>query len=296
MKLWPCNGGGVWAKTSNFIASARNLYDHRVAMANVVTLLLSHQRNSDLARVLKLWQQVTAADRVLVAYGGDPSEFERISWPHKVFVADPRLRTRDHQRERQSYTGVLKAARAWLSDRPELTFVHVVEFDHVPLIADLYAVILRRLRDEDADVLAHHLQRIDGTNHPHYLYHASEPQFGRFLAEMTTRSDSNVVLSMLGTGSFWTREAFDAVGELDEPFPIYNEVYLPTIAHHLGFRLRGFAEQDAFIHARGEFGDAIAAARDRGAWMLHPVKDLPQSTGSMRRSRTDGQPTASRPG
>lgn len=250
-------------------------------MANVLTLLLSHQRNSDLARVLDLWQQVTAADQVLVAYGGDSSAFEGISWPQKVFVADPRLRTRDHQRERQSYTGVLQAAHAWLQARPEFAFVHLVEFDHLPLIADLYAVILRRLREEAADVLAHHLQRIDGTNHPHYLYHAAEPQFGRFLAEITTRVDPTVVLSMLGTGSFWTREAFDAVSERDERFPIYTELYLPTVAHHLGFRLRGFVGQDEFIHARGEFSDAISAARDRGAWMLHPVKVLPPSIGTL---------------
>ena len=30
---------------------------------------------------------------------------------------------------------------------------------------------------------------MDGTNHPHYLYHAADPQFVPFLREISTRKD-----------------------------------------------------------------------------------------------------------
>ncbi len=62
---------------------------------------------------------------------------------------------------------------------------------------------------------------------------------------------------MFGSGSFWTREAFCAVCAVEEPFPIYMELYLPTLAHHLGFRVRDFGEQDRFV---GVFENQIAAS------------------------------------
>ena len=244
-------------------------------MAKVLTLLLSHQPERELRPVLILWQQLAGDDSILLAYGGTEAAFGGIAWPHKMFIADPRLRTRDHQRERQSCTAVLHAAHQWLNRHAEFDFVYFTEFDHLPLVIDLYERMTARLRDERADVLAFHLQRIDGTSHPHYLYHAADPAFHKFLSEVTRRSDPAVVLSMLGTGSFWTREAFQAVGARAEPFPMYSEVYVPTLAHHLGFRLRDFAEQGEFVRATGEFGGEISAARERGAWTLHPVKNLP---------------------
>ena len=79
---------------------------------------------------------------------------------------------------------------------------------------------------------------------------------------------------MFGTGSFWTRTAFDAVAATAEPFPIYLEIYLPTVAHHLGFRLRDWREQNRHISSLGNFVYAIDQARREGAWALHPVKTL----------------------
>ena len=52
---------------------------------------------------------------------------------------------------------------------------------------------------------------------------------------------------MFASGSLWRREAFDAIATTDESFPIYLEMYLPTMAHHLGFRLCDLGEQNDFI-------------------------------------------------
>jgi hypothetical protein len=227
-----------------------------------------------LERVLQLWQPVAGPGGLLLAYGGTREAFAKIAYEPKVFVDDPRLRTRDHQREYQSYSGVLRAAADWLRARPEFAYVHLVEFDHLPVVDELNPRLLERLAAEDADLLAHHLHRIDGSSHPHYLYHASNPQFHEWISSISCRADKRVVLSMLGTGSFWRRSCFDAAAAADEPFPTYFELYLPTVAHHLGFRVRPWNDQSAFIANLPRPDITIVNARKAGAWTVHPVKDV----------------------
>ncbi len=146
--------------------------------------------------------------------------------------------------------------------------------DHVPLIPDLYERMIDRLQAENADVLAFHLRRVDGTSDPHYLHHANETRFHDFFSSISRRADPEVVLAMLGTGSFWKREVFEAVTSIPEPFPIYFELYLPTLAHHLGYRLRDLAEQNAFVRHMGDFSQCLDQCRTSGAWTAHPVKSL----------------------
>ena len=134
--------------------------------------------------------------------------------------------------------------------------------------------MIGRLQSEEADVLAFHLRRVDGTSDPHYLHHANESRFHDFFSSITRRHDREVVLAMLGTGSFWKREAFEAVTSRPEPFPIYFELYLPTLAHHLGYRLRDFGEQNAFASNAGDFSRCLAQIQASGAWMAHPIKKL----------------------
>jgi len=141
-------------------------------------------------------------------------------------------------------------------------------------VHDLNQRQIERLGAEDADVMGFHLERIDGTNNPHFLYNAAHDGFASYWMRMSCRSEPEVVLSMFGSGSFWKWEAFRAVATREEPFPIYLEIYLPTMAHHLGFRVRNFAEQNQFIRVLRDETDHIEEARARGAWTLHPVKRL----------------------
>ena len=67
-------------------------------------------------------------------------------------------------------------------------------------------------RRNSADVLTFELARVDGTNQPHYLYHAGLPGFRGVVAAGSACGETRAtVLSMFGSGSFWTRAAFDAV-------------------------------------------------------------------------------------
>ena len=246
----------------------------------ILNLLLTHQAPAQVRVMLDWWQRRigVAPDDLLVAYGGPREHFESIAHPHKVMVDDPRLRTRDHQRERQSYHGVWQIAAKWLEANPTPGHTHVYfsEFDQIPLVADLNRRLLDALARERADVLALRLARIDGSSHPHYLYHAVDPAFHEFWRGFSRRADPRVILTMMGTGSFWTREAFVAAAMVPKPLSIYLELFLPTAAHHLGYRVRPFpdAEARAYIYHLGKRDLELPAAEAAGAWTIHPVKTL----------------------
>jgi len=245
-------------------------------MSNVLNVLLSHQAPSEVDRLADYWNSLLGPGNVLVAYGGGRNSFNQIRFGNKVFIEDPNLRTWDHQREAQSYTAIFKEASTWLRRCPnEVKFITLFEFDHLPLVRDLNERQVDRLSAEQADVLAYHLARVDDTSQAHYLHYAANADFARFFQKLSVRKATATVLSMFGTGACWTREAFDAVAAFDEPFPVYFEIYLPTLAHHLGFRVRDYGEQDRFVSNLGDRSDEIESARKQGAWTLHPVKTFP---------------------
>jgi hypothetical protein len=242
-------------------------------MSRVLNVVLSHQPPAEIARLAAWWGHVTPADSVLIVHGGQEADFPAIAAQNKVRVSSARLKTKDHPRERQGYLEVFAAAAEWMKGR-DFTHVYLAEFDHLPLVADLDQRLLGRLAAEKADVLAHGLRRVDDTGWHHYLYHCQDPEFHRHWARISCRADKRAVLSMLGTGCFWTREAFDAVAAQKEPFPIYLELFLPTLAHHLGFRVRDLAGQNEWVRHLGDFRGKIDEARRSGAWTIHPVKSL----------------------
>jgi len=240
-------------------------------MSDVLNLILTHQSPACVRRMLDWWERWVPAHDIFLAYGGREAALAEIAHPHKAFIADPRLRTGDHQRELQSYTEIYRKVARHLA-AGDWQFVYFAEFDQVPLRADFLDCYKARLAAEKADVLAYKLWRVDGTSHPHFLYHATQPGMREFWESVSCRAEKQVVFSMLGTGSFWTREAFLAVGEREEPFPIYHEIYIPTLAHHLGFRLRDLAEQNRWVISHPPLDHALEEAKQAGAWTLHPVK------------------------
>ena len=242
---------------------------------SVLNLVLSHQSPTAIARMLTHWNKCVDSESILIAYGGPKSEFEKIQHSQKFFVEDPRLRTSDHQRELQSYTRLFHAAADFLRKQDgRFQFVHFAEYDHLPIVQDLNERQIEQLKRECADVIGFHLHRVDGTSSPHFLYHASNDEFTRFWKKVSCRSEPGVILSMFGTGSFWTLEAFSAVASLKESLPVYMEIYLPTLAHHMGFRVREFTDQNRFVRALSSAISSIDQARKEGAWTLHPVKSL----------------------
>jgi hypothetical protein len=240
-------------------------------MSRVLDVVLAHIPPAKIARLVSWWERVSPREQLLIAHGGPQNQFEEIDFPNKIHLSSERLRTVDHPRERQSYTEVFADVSKWMRGR-DFSHVYFAEFDHLPLVQDLNQRLVGRLDEEKADVLGHGLRRVDDTGWHHYLYHCSDPAFHQYWAEISIRADKHAVLWMLGTGSFWTRSAFDAVSSRAEPFPIYLEVYLPTLAHHLGYRVRDWGEQNRFVRHLGDMTPTIPRARAAGSWTVHPVK------------------------
>jgi hypothetical protein len=227
----------------------------------VLLLLLDHRSPEAVAQTLALWHAAgfVAAD-ILLAYGGTDSDFAAISHPHKFHLTGHGHLTRHHQREKQSYRELFSHAAEWLRDNPH-THVLFHEYDHLPLVKNLPARLLDLAGREDADLLGVELYRIDTTTHPHWLANETHP----YAAPVT--------LSMLGTGHFWTREAWEAVALDHTLADWYLELDMPTTAHRLGFRARRIADQGRFVKALEKHRPTLDAALSSGAWTLHPVKD-----------------------
>jgi hypothetical protein len=147
-----------------------------------------------------------------------------------------------------------------------------MEYDHLPVTPDTVRQIRSFAEAESADLLGFQVKRLDNTHSPHYLSHAFDPEFHAFWNEVSRREDRAVVLSMIGTGSLWRREVFDEVAHYEEPTPIYLEIYLPTLAHHLGYRVRDFGEQNRFVSSLPKPYFNLTWAQEQGAWTIHPLK------------------------
>jgi hypothetical protein len=106
------------------------------------------------------------------------------------------------------------------------------------------------------------------------LVRLTDPTFLDFFRDLSVRRDKTTILTMLGSGSFWRREPFDAVANVYETTPIYLEIFFPSVAHHLGFRVRDISEHCNYVLPRPVKGISIEAARRAEAWMFHPHKTV----------------------
>jgi hypothetical protein len=236
----------------------------------VLNLVISHLAES-LDAIRKTWEGVCPEENLWILFGGDRDEFEKMEYPRKIFVDDEGLRTVDHQREKQSYA-VLMHCAAEVVRRERPAFVYLCEYDHVPVVPNLNELQVATIMEQNADVMCHHLIRADGTNFSIALTHDSDPGFRGVWESLSLREDKTLVLWMFGSGSFWTSRAFLAVAEKEIPIRCYFEIHLPTMAHHLGFRVRGWEETNHLVGNLPTPLHNVANARRMGCWTVHPVK------------------------
>ena len=250
----------------------------RIVPERLIWAILVHEEARKVEALHRYWNSLGyASESMLFVHAGERSEFEALSFPNKVFVEDKEIRTKFHPMEKQSYGGALREIAAWMARR-EFEAVALVEYDHIPLDGEWGHRLCDLLNKEAADLLCHHLTRVDGTNASHYLYHLSDPRFEGMWKPHSRREDKTVCLNAVMTGSVWRRAALEAVAGRKENFPVYLELYLPSLTHHLGFRVRGHGDQDRFVRVFPIDEPFSPKWRERGAWSLHQVKSLPIHT------------------
>ena len=237
-----------------------------------LNVILTHQKRVAVESMISWWENRIGNQPLLIAYGGSAEDFESLAFYNKLFVPNKRLLTKDHQRERQSYQTVFQVITdSGFTDQCD--YVHFAEYDQVPLQKDVNLLQAAFLESEKADAVGYRLQRVDQTNNAHYLSHAADRSFIDFIRSISVRQNPHTVLSMLGLGGFWSKQAFQAVARIEEPLPIYLELFMPTIAHHLGFRLRPIPDSP-YISINKRFTKRdLERAKSSGEWFIHPVKD-----------------------
>lgn len=240
----------------------------------VCHVVICHLPPAETERIFRKWSVIESGGIILIAYGGTEANFRKLPESvDAVYVPDESLRTIDHTRERQEYAGVFRAAAGWLAAKDvAFTHAHIVEFDAVPVISNPGIRLVEALQAEHADVAGFGLVDLTGTIHPHNRHELAEPEFLEFLETLTKRELRRRIFTMLGCSTIWTRECFEEVAALSTP-RAYLEIAMPTIAHHLGFRVRPMpGMQDRFITFEGDLTSRMEDFQRQGAWIVHPCK------------------------
>ena len=270
-----------WKQSIGFTTHAKPDYSriegatsplNQVADSMVMNIILTHRGGDGLRSLLRSWSPVCEVENLWIAFGGNHKEFDALDYPRKVFIADQDLRKVDNQRGKQSYDGIFRSFSS-VVERENPDYVYLCEYDQIPLIDDLNKRQIEALLHENADVMGHWLYRIDGTSHHHMLYHQSDPEFHPFWKSVSRREDPGVIFSMFGSGSFWTRAAFLAVAAQSQDIDCYLELYMPTLAHHLGYRVRPWNEHNHLISNLPSPDITLKKARQLACWTVHPVKE-----------------------
>lgn len=241
---------------------------------SLLWVILDHRNPEAVQELLNYWKALSyLEDSILMAHAGREEDFRSLEVSNKIFVGDSDIRTIMHPLQKQSYHGVFREVSAWMKGR-DFSAVVLVEYDHLPLVSDWGVKLCRVIEREQADVLCHHLTRVDNTNASHYLYHLQDFRFPKLWEHCSRREDKGVFLNAIMTGSLWKRAAFEELASRKEPFPVYLELYLPSLAHHIGCRVRSLSEQDQFVQIIPIQEPFCKSWLGKGAWSIHQVKSL----------------------
>jgi hypothetical protein len=240
-----------------------------------LTVVLTHLEASRTEELLALQQAVAPTARFAVAHAGPRSEFERLAFEDKFFVEDAALR--GPVQHLQSLNEVFATAwREFFAADPDLDALYLIEYDHLVLDATFEERLRALAAATGADLLGKTCVDATGTNLAHYVRFRRDERLLRHLAAVSVRDDPARLFSCLGDGIWVSRRALEAYVAVGEHPPCYCEIYVPTLVHHLGFRVVDVGtHSDLYDHVRWQpehsAGEVLALARD-GAVFVHPAK------------------------
>lgn len=243
---------------------------------STLTAVLAHLPAEEVHERFALLRAVAPDARFALCYGGPAEEFPRIELEDKLFIEDPTLR--GQAQHLQSLTSTFAALwEAYLAGDEDIDSVYLIEYDHL-VLDPRFEQRLRALADETgADLLGKNCADRTSTNEEHYIRFRRDPGLQTHLARVSVRENRERIFGCLGDGIWISRAALAAYLAVDEHPPCYCEVYVPTLVHHLGFRVVDVdAHGDLYHDVRWlpVFTPQEALARHAaGAAFLHPVKD-----------------------
>jgi hypothetical protein len=215
--------------------------------------------------------------RFVVCHGGDREQFKRIEVASKIFVDDPTLR--GPARHLQSWTRIFELVwDEYFTMDPGLDSLYLFEYDHLVLARGFEARLRELAAATGADFMGKNCVDRTSTNWEHYVRFREDERLLAHLRALSVRDDRERLFGCLGNGMWLSRGALKAYVEVGRHPPCYCETYVPTLLHHLGFRVVDVdAHGDLYRYVRwlpifsAEEAIELALA---GAVFVHPVKDL----------------------
>lgn len=242
----------------------------------MLLVVLSHLDPEGVERQLAYLDRLLPGSSAVVAYGGKRERFAGLDASRSVFIEDPSLRGPIRG---QSYNEVLLSAHErFVRDDPSIGWVHLIEWDHVPLVPDYAERLVALAEVARADVVGKNLVERSQTNWPHALHAREDRALQALLDRISVRdSHEHAIYGGLGNGWLIRRTALEAFAALEGHVHGYVELYVPTVMHHLGFHLADYtALGHGFDHVRFSppySVEEVLTLRGTDALAAHPVKD-----------------------
>ncbi len=244
---------------------------------STLNAVITHLRPAEVVEDLELLHAVAPDARFVVCHGGSRRDFNALETEDKIFMDDPALR--GAARHLQSWTQAFKALwdRYFESDE-SLDSLYLFEFDHLILEGDFE----RRLQDlaqaTGAGFMGKNCVPREGTNWEHYVRWRRDEPLLAHLRSISVREQPTKLYGCLGDGMWLSRNALRSYVAVGEHPPCYNETYVPTLLHHLGFRVVDVdSHSDLYSHVRFAplfcFDEVMSLAKRGGTAFVHPVKD-----------------------
>lgn len=239
--------------------------------------LITHLPAAAVADDVATLRAVAPDAEIAVCHGGSEEEFVKVEHEDKVFLDDPTLR--GPPRSLQSWTQVFAAVwKRWFVPNPGLGALYLLEYDHLVLAADFEQRLSDLAVETAADFMGKNCVERTATNWEHYVRFRHDPELLAHLRAVSVRDDPTTLFGCLGDGMWLSRAALEAYVSVGHHPPCYNELYVPTLVHHLGLRVVDVdAHSDLYRFVRWSppfTREEVVGAVRAGAPFVHPVKDV----------------------
>ncbi|MBA2372169.1 MAG: hypothetical protein H0V71_11065 [Chloroflexi bacterium] len=243
-----------------------------MTMLNVV---MTHLRAPAVRDSLRYLQDIAPEARFAICHVGEPADFSELEYADKVLVDDPsfRLPPRTFQSFHETFAALYDR---FVKADPTIDSLYLFEYDHMILDGRFEERIKTLAVETDADLLGKTCSERTGTNWIHYVRFRRDERLVAHLRAISVHEDPARMYGCLGNGFWLKRAALEAYLSVDEHPPCYGELYLPTLLHHLGFRVVDVdAHSTLYRHVRadGEFTlSELVRLKHEGHTFVHPYK------------------------
>jgi len=242
-----------------------------------LNVVLTHLAAPVVDAGVRYLEELAPHARFVICHVGDAEDFEGVEHKQKLFVDDPSFRAPPitFQSLNMTLSGVYEQ---FVRDDATIRGVYVFEYDHLVLRSDFEEQLSAVATRSGADFVGKTCVERTATNWPHYVRFRRDERLLAHLRKLSTREDPARMYGCVGNGFWLTREALHAYAEVESHPPCYGELYVPTLLHHLGFKVGDIdTHSDVYRHVRWAppftLHEVLRLKRE-GATFVHPFKDL----------------------